>query len=87
MIYVWNRDGGNKLTGVKSLDGLSVSKKIVTASAASLGTEKISVSDGYTLARGKNIFVKGGAGADIFQFKSTGVISDYDSADKIVTYI
>ena len=43
------------VTGVKSLDGLSVNKKIVTVSAASLGTEKISVSDGYTLALGDDV--------------------------------
>ena len=41
--------------GVKSLDGLSVSKKIVTVSASSLGTEKISVSDGYTLKLGDDV--------------------------------
>ena len=35
------------------------------------------------IARGKNIFVTGGKGADIFEFKSTGVISDYEEADKI----
>ena len=35
------------------------------------------------IARGKNIFVTGGGGSDIFEFKSTGTIGDYESGDKI----
>ena len=35
------------------------------------------------LARGKNIFVTGGDGSDVFALKSTGTIGDYDSEDKI----
>ena len=42
-----------------------------------------SSSDDTIIARGKNIFVTGGKGADIFEFKSTGTISDYNSEDKI----
>ncbi len=41
--------------GVKSLDGLKLSKKIVTVSTASLGTKDVSISDGYTLALGKDV--------------------------------
>ena len=44
-----------KVSGVKSLDGLSLNKKIVTVSKASLGTDKVTVSGGYTLALGKNV--------------------------------
>ncbi|MBQ3337381.1 MAG: hypothetical protein IJG80_08270 [Selenomonadaceae bacterium] len=45
-----------------------------------------SSSSDIILARKKNIFVKGGAGADIFQFKSTGTVSDYEGADKAMIY-
>ncbi len=43
--------GGETFTvsGVKSLDGLSLDKKVVTVSKASLGTSKVTVSDGYTI--------------------------------------
>ena len=47
--------GSLTVKGVTSLDGLSVSGKVVTVSAASLGTEKISVSDGYTFALGSDV--------------------------------
>ncbi|MBR0061749.1 MAG: calcium-binding protein, partial [Selenomonadaceae bacterium] len=43
------------LTGVKSASGLSVSKKVVTVGAAALGTDKITISDGYTLALGSDV--------------------------------
>ena len=41
--------------GVKSLDGLKLSGKVVTVSAASLGTSKVTVSDGYTLKLGSDV--------------------------------
>ena len=41
--------------GVKSLDGLSLSKKVVTVSKASLGTDKVTISDGYTLKLGSDV--------------------------------
>ena len=41
--------------GVKSLDGLSVNKKVVTISKASLGTNKVTISDGYTLKLGSDV--------------------------------
>ena len=41
--------------GVKSLDGLSVSGKVVTVSKASLGTSKVTISDGYTLKLGSGV--------------------------------
>ena len=41
--------------GVKSLDGLSLSGKVVTVSKASLGTDKVTISgDGYTLKLGSD---------------------------------
>ena len=47
--------GSLTVKGVTSLDGLSVDGKVITVSAASLGTEKISISDGYTLALGSDV--------------------------------
>ena len=41
--------------GVKSLDGLSLKKKVVTVSDASLNKKKVTVSDGYTLKLGKDV--------------------------------
>ena len=42
--------------GVKSVDGLSLSKKVVTVSKASLGTSKVTISgDGYTLKLGSDV--------------------------------
>ena len=35
--------------GIKSIDGLSVSKKVVTVNKSSLGTSKVTISNGYTL--------------------------------------
>ena len=35
--------------GVKSIDGLSVSEKVVTVKKSSLGTSKVTISNGYTL--------------------------------------
>ena len=43
------------VTGVTSFDGLSLSGKILTVNAASLGTSKVTVSDGYTLALGDDV--------------------------------
>ncbi|MBQ4403329.1 MAG: hypothetical protein II857_02855, partial [Selenomonadaceae bacterium] len=48
---------GNLVTvsGVKSLDGLKLDDKVVTISKASLGTSKVTVSDGYTLKLGSDV--------------------------------
>ena len=42
-----------------------------------------SSSDDTIIARGKNILVKGGKGADVFALRSTGMIHDYEEADKV----
>ena len=47
--------GSLTVKGVTSLDGLSLSGKTVTVSAASLGTNKVTISDGYTLALGSDV--------------------------------
>ena len=38
-----------KITGVKSLDGISLSGKVVTIAASSLNKSKVTISDGYNL--------------------------------------
>ncbi|MBO4780691.1 MAG: hypothetical protein J5497_08650, partial [Selenomonadaceae bacterium] len=43
------------VTGVKSVDGLSLDGKVVTVSNESLNQEKVTVSNGYTLALGSNV--------------------------------
>ena len=43
------------VNGVKSLDGISLSGTKVTLSEAALGTDKVTVSDGYTLALGTDV--------------------------------
>lgn len=45
------------VSGVKSSDGVSIdkTKKVVTVSETSLGTGKVTVSDGYTLKLGKDV--------------------------------
>ncbi|MBR3498081.1 MAG: hypothetical protein IKO05_03705 [Selenomonadaceae bacterium] len=44
-----------KVTGVESLDGLSLSGTTVTVSNASLGTSKVSITDGYKLKLGSDV--------------------------------
>ena len=41
--------------GVKSTSGLSVSGKVVTVKKSSLGTDKVTISDGYTLKLGSDV--------------------------------
>ena len=43
------------VSGVKSLDGISLSGKVVTVAQASLGTNKITINDGYTLALANDV--------------------------------
>ncbi len=43
------------VTGVKSVDGLSLSNKVVTVKASALGTSKVTISDGYKLAFAANV--------------------------------
>ncbi|MBE8951330.1 MAG: calcium-binding protein [Quinella sp. 3Q1] len=43
------------VTGVKSLDGLSVDGKVITVSKASLSGKKVTVSDGYKLKLGSDV--------------------------------
>ncbi len=43
------------VTGVKSVEGLSVSGRTVTVKASALGTDKVTISDGYTLKLDKDV--------------------------------
>ncbi|MBO4780310.1 MAG: hypothetical protein J5497_06715, partial [Selenomonadaceae bacterium] len=43
------------VNGVKSLDGISLYKKVVTLYKSSLGTDNVTVSNGYTLALGNDV--------------------------------
>ena len=83
---------GLKVSGsTVKLAGDALSKKVTVSGAYTFdfasdyknATITGSSSADTIIARGKNIFVKGGAGADIFEFKSTGTISDYEETDKI----
>ena len=43
------------VSGVKSLDGISLSGKVITVAASALNKSKVTVSDGYTLALAKDV--------------------------------
>ena len=55
--YVEESGGETLITvsGVKSLDGISLNKKVITVSADSLNKKNVTVSAGYTLALGKDV--------------------------------
>ena len=82
--------GSLTVKGVTSLEGLSLNGKILTVSAASLGTEKISVSDGYTLALGDD--VKASTTKKSWNLKSTTATykqtttAGYELVDNAITY-
>ena len=87
-----NDKSGLKVSGKTiKLSGDALSKKVTVsgaytfdfASDYSKATITGSSSDDTIIARGKKVFVKGGAGSDIFQLKSTGTVGDYEEADKI----
>ena len=87
-----NDKSGLKVSGKTiKLSGDALSKKVTVsgdyvfdfASDFKNATITGSSSNDTIIARGKNIFVTGGKGADIFEFKSTGAVGDYEEADKI----
>ena len=80
------------VTGVTSLDGLSLRKKVVTVSAASLGTKNVTISDGYTLKLGSDVTVPTTNDAE-WKFDGTTAIymgesssTGYTLADNTITY-
>ena len=93
----WNLSGttatyGDLITvkGVKSLDGINLSGTTVTISKASLGTSKVTISDGYTLALADNVsestakqsWSLSGTTATYKQTTTAG----YSIADNVITY-
>lgn len=58
--------------GVKSTSGLSINDKVVTVKKASVNATKITISDGYTLKLGDDVFIyKSGDGIDrIFDYNA-----------------
>ncbi|MBR3498296.1 MAG: hypothetical protein IKO05_04810 [Selenomonadaceae bacterium] len=76
--------------GVTSLDGLKLSKKVVTVSAASLGTSNVTISDGYTLALGSDAAKPSTTGKwslskTTASYKQT-TAAGYTLADNSITY-
>ena len=85
-----NDKSGLKVSGSTiKLSGDALSKKVTVSGDYTFdfdysnATISGSSSDDTIIARGKNIFVTGGDGSDVFALKSTGKIGDYDSEDKI----
>ena len=79
-----------KVTGVESIDGLKVSGSTVTVSKSSLGTNKVSISDGYKLKLGSDVnapatkksWTLDGSTATYKRTTSAG----YSLADNSITY-
>ena len=70
--------------GVKSLDGLSISGKVVTVAASSLNKKKVSISgDGYTLKLGSDV---GASSTKKAAFSLKGTTAIYKSSYKTAGY-
>ena len=81
--------GGEKITvsGVKSLDGLSISGKTVTVTANSLNKSDVTISNGYTLAlQGVAAPKYTNAHFDGTTYKSSSNTEGYTLADNKITY-
>ena len=76
------------VTGVKSLDGLSLNDKVVTVSASSLGTEKVTISDGYTLALGSDVNAPASVKASYANniYTTAGKSAGYTLSGNVITY-
>ena len=81
-----------KVSGVKSLDGLSISGKTVTVSNASLNQSKVTVSDGYTLKLGNDVATPSSVAAgwtvsnNIATYKAAQTTAGYSVSDNQITY-
>ena len=79
-----------KITGVKSLDGISLSGKVVTIAASALNKAKVTISNGYTLALAddvakpstKKAWSLSGTTASYNQTTTAG----YKLANNVITY-
>ena len=76
--------GGNfTVSGVTSLDGLSINGNVITVSAASLGTETVRISSGYTLALGSDVIIYESAGGE---WQHNGTTASYKSFGNLAGY-
>ena len=69
--------------GVKSIDGISLKKKVVTVSDSSLNKKKVTVSDGYTLKLNKDVTKSTNQKA---AWSLSGTTATYKSAYKTAGY-
>ena len=78
------------VSGVKSLSGISLNNKVVTISAASLGTSKITISNGYTLALGKDATVpktvEASYNANTQTYTGAGKTAGYTLSNNAISY-
>ncbi len=91
-----NASGGNTLitvNGVKSLDGLVLNDKVVTVSAKALGTDKVTISDGYTLALANDVTKTSTSAAgwtlnnSIATYKNAATNAGYVCDGKNISYV
>ena len=80
--------GSLTVKGVKSLDGLSLSGKTLTISKASLGSNKVTISDGYTLKLGSNVSAPSSVKASYSNgtYTTAGKSAGYTLANNSITY-
>ena len=80
------------VSGVKSLDGIRLKKKVVTISAASLNKSKVTISNGYTLKLGKDVTQSTTQKAawslsnSTATYKSSSKTAGYTLANNTITY-
>ena len=90
---VYSKAASNNLVtvkGVKSKTGLTLNDKVVTVSKTSLGTGKVTVSNGYTLKLGSDVAVVDSKGSWTFKNKTAtykeSATAGYTLADNSITY-
>ena len=81
------------VSGVKSLDGLSLNDKVVTVSNASLNQKAVTISDGYTLKLGSDVAKTSTTAAgwtlnnSTATYKSAKTTAGYKLADNKISYV
>ncbi len=78
------------VSGVKSLDGISLEGNVVTISAASLDKNEVTISDGYTLALGTDVSapttVAASYNANTQTYTGAGKTAGYTLANNAISY-
>lgn len=76
------------VTGVKSLDGISLNNKVITISAAALKQGTVTVSNGYTLALGSDVSKPSTSAAhfDGLTYKSESTTEGYTLSNNQIVY-